>query len=180
MVSGPGGVGKGTVVDELRRLRDDVVVSVSATTRPPRPGEVDGVHYHFLEDEAFDALVAEDGLLEWATFGGHRYGTPWSSVLAELDAGRVVVLEIEVQGALQVRERFHDALLVLLCPPDEAALVERLRERGTDSDARIAERVEIGRWEQAQSHRFDHIIINDDVTAAAAAIASILDDAPVS
>ena len=179
VVSGPGGVGKGTVVRALRDRRSDLVLSVSATTRDPRPGEIAGVHYHFLDDEAFDRLVAEGGFLEWAEFGGRRYGTPWSSVSAALAAGRTALLEIEVQGALQVRERFPDALLIFLGPPDEGALLERLRRRGTDSPSRIAERLAIGRWELAQAPAFDHLVVNDDVVAAADRIASILDGAPV-
>lgn len=172
-------MGKGTVVRTLRDQRPDVELSVSATTRAPRRGEVPGVHYHFLDDDAFDRLVAEGGFLEWAEFGGHRYGTPWSSVAEALAAGRLVLLEIEVQGALQVRERFPDVLLIFLAPPDEAALLERLRRRGTDSPERIAERLEIGRWELAQAPAFDHVVLNDNVTAAAARIGSILDGVPV-
>lgn len=163
----------------LRDQRPDLELSVSATTRDPRPGEVAGVHYHFLDDAAFDRLVAEGGFLEWAEFGGRRYGTPWTSVAEALAAGRRVLLEIEVQGALQVRERFPDALLIFLTPPDEAALLERLRRRGTDSPSRIAERLDIGRWELAQAPAFDHVVVNDDVGAAAERIASILDGAPV-
>ena len=167
------------MVQALRRQRPDLELSVSATTRDPRPTETAGVHYHFLDDAAFDRLVDQDGFVEWAEFGGRRYGTPWSSVAEPLAAGRTVLLEIEVQGALQVRRRFPEALLVFLQPPDEEALIERLRRRGTDSPSRIAERLEIGRWELSQAPSFDHVVVNDDVEAAAARIGSILDGAPV-
>ncbi len=154
-------------------------MSVSATTRPPRPGERDGVDYHFLDDEAFDHLVATDALLEWADFGGHRYGTPRATVEARLAEGRTVLLEIEVQGARQIRARFADAVLVFLAPPSEDALRERLEARGSDQAERIAERLELGRAELASADDFDHVVVNDDVEAAASRIASIL-EAPVS
>lgn len=174
VVSGPGGVGKGTVVQRLAERLDDVVVSVSATTRPPRPGEEDGRHYHFLSDEAFDALVADGGFLEWAEFAGRRYGTPWSSVAGPLAAGQKVLLEIEVQGALQVRERRPDAVLIFLTPPTTEALRQRLRGRGTDDEGRIARRMEIARWELAQAGRFDHVVVNDRLDRATDEIARIL------
>lgn len=175
VVSGPGGVGKGTVVAALARRRTDLAVSVSATTRAPRPGEVDGADYHFLDDADFDALIAAGGFLEWAAFGGHRYGTPWSSVGDALRAGRRVVLEIDVQGALQVRARHPDAVLVFLHPPSIDALSVRLRARGTDDPDRIAERLRIARWELDQAGLFDHQVVNDDVERAVAAIDRILD-----
>ena len=178
VVSGPGGVGKGTVVAGLVARRDDVTVSVSATTRQPRPGELEGVHYHFLSDDHFDALVDSGGFLEWASFGGHRYGTPWTSVQEGLRSAGWVLLEIDVQGALQVRERFADAVLVFLEPPSPAALAERLRRRGSDDEERIQRRLAIARWELPQAHRFDHRVVNDDVDTAVAAIGRILDAQP--
>lgn len=145
------------------------------TTRPPRPGETDGVDYRFVDDEAFRVAVENGALLEWAEFGGHCYGTPWEGVRASLAAGRTVVLEIDVQGALQVRAHFPDALLVFLQPPDPTALRARLERRGTDSTDRIAERLKIADWEFAQAGLFDHEVVNDRVDAAVARIASILD-----
>lgn len=179
VVSGPGGVGKGTVVDALREARPDLVVSVSATTRAPRPTEVDGTHYHFLSPETFQAMIERDEFLEWAEFGGSRYGTPWSSVTGPLSEGRTVLLEIEVQGALQVRERFGDALLLFLRPPDTESLLARLNRRGTDSPERIAQRLRIAAWELEQAAHFDHQVVNDDVDAAVARITSILDTSAV-
>ncbi len=170
VVSGPGGVGKGTVVAALAARRPELHVSVSATTRPPRPGERDGVHYHFLDDATFDRLVAEDRFLEWAQFSGRRYGTPWSSVDEALAEGRTVVLEIDVQGAMQVRQRSATAVLMFLPPPSPEALRERLRARGSDDPEQVARRMEIAEWELAQADVFDHLIVNDEVGRAVAAI----------
>jgi guanylate kinase len=174
VVSGPGGVGKGTVVDALRERLPDLEVSVSATTRPRRPGEVDGVHYHFLTAEEFDERVAAGGFLEWAQFAGRRYGTPWSSVEHTLSAGRPIVLEIDIKGARQVRERFPNAVLIFLAPPSTAELEERLRRRGTDDGARVSERMAIARWELAQAPDFDHVVVNDRLDEAVERIARIL------
>lgn len=174
VVSGPGGVGKGTVVRALLQRHPDLIASVSATTRTPRPGEEDGKHYHFLDDAEFDALVADGGFLEWARFGGRRYGTPWASVRSALDDGKTVVLEIDVQGAEQVRRHYPEALLIFLRPPDRDALVERLRARGTDDPARITERMTIAERELAKADGFDHVVVNDTVDQAVAEIARIL------
>ena len=126
VLSGPSGVGKGTVVAEVRRRHPEVWVSVSVTTRRPRPGEIDGVDYSFVSDDEFDRLIAEDGLLEWAEYAGNRYGTPAAPVRERLAAGAPALLEIELQGARQVRARDDDAQLVFLAPPSWAALVDRL------------------------------------------------------
>ena len=167
-------MGKGTVVTEVRRRLPDLVVSVSATTRRPRPGEVAGRHYHFLDDAAFSALVDAGGFLEWAEFGGYRYGTPWTSIAAALQEDRPVLLEIDVQGALQVKERHPDATLIFIAPPDRAALEARLRDRGTDSDERIRERLAIADREIAAMACFDDVIVNDDLDAAVERLVHIL------
>ena len=174
VLSGPGGVGKGTVVRALRQRYPTLVVSVSATTRSPRTGELDGTHYHFLSDDEFDDLVARDGFLEWARFAGHRYGTPWSSIEAPLSNGQTVVLEIEVQGAAQVRERFPEATLIFLAPPSRDALLERLRGRGTDDPQRIAQRMALADAELAEAESFDEVVVNDTVDGAVAEIGRIL------
>ena len=174
VISGPGGVGKGTVVRALRERYPTLAVSISATTRSARADESDGVHYWFLDDDEFDALIADGGFLEWAEFAGNRYGTPWSSVEAPLHEGRTVVLEIEIQGALQVRGRFPDATLIFIAPPSIQELRQRLRGRGSDDEERIAERMRIADWEMAQAGQFDHVVVNADVGDAAAEIGRIL------
>lgn len=166
------------MVSELRRRRPDVVVSISATTRAPRPGERDGVSYHFLQPSTFDRWIEDGRFLEWAEFGGHRYGTPWISVEAALEAGRPVILEIDVQGARQVRERIPGAVLIFLEPPTSDVLGARLEARGTDDPARVAERLRIAEWELAQRTDFDHVVLNEEVDEAVEAIVRILDWSP--
>lgn len=173
VLSGPGGVGKGTVIAALRDRVDGWSVSVSATTRQPRAGETD-VDYHFVTDAEFDRMIADDELLEWARFGGNRYGTPWRSVRGPMAAGGSVLLELEINGALAVKKEFPQALLIFLHPPELDTLVARLHSRGTDDDARVAERMALAEWELAQASAFDHHVINDDVDAAADRIARIL------
>lgn len=177
VIAGPSGVGKGTVVSEVRRrLHDPPVVSVSATTRPPRPDEVDGVDYYFVDDEGFDRMERDGELLEWAeVFRGHRYGTPAGPVELHRSAGRDVLLEIDVEGARQVRERVPDAVMILLEPPSRAELERRLRSRGTESEADIAERLATADLELAQRDRFDHVVVNDDVEAASSQVAAIIE-----
>lgn len=163
VIAGPSGVGKGTVHARLRQALADTELSVSATTRPPRPGERDGVDYHFVTAERFDELIATDALLEWAEYAGHRYGTPRVPVAAAVAAGRVVLLDIELQGALQVRDHDPDALLVFLLPPSFAELEHRLRSRGTESDAAVERRLARAREELAAAYRFDIEVVNDDL-----------------
>lgn len=174
VVSGPSGVGKGTVVAALRRLRPDVALSISATTRPPRPGEVEGREYRFLSQERFDELVDAGGFLEHAAYAGRSYGTPLAPVVQRLCAGTDVILEIEVQGARQVRERLPEAVLVLLRPPTLAALRERLEQRGTEGPQEMAARLEAAEQELAAAAEFDHVLVNDDLDEAVAALDRIL------
>jgi guanylate kinase len=175
VLSGPGGVGKGTVIAALRDCLTNWSVSVSATTRAPRPGERDGVEYHFVSDAEFDRMISDDELLEWAAFGGSRYGTLWRSVREPLAHGGSVLLELEIHGALAVKKEFPQATLIFLHPPDLDTLVARLQGRGADEDDRVAERMALAEWEVVQASAFDHHVTNDDVDAASARIARILE-----
>ena len=174
VLSGPSGVGKGTVVAEVRRRHPDVWLSVSVTTRSPRPGEVDGVHYHFVDDAEFDRLIATDGLLEWAEYAGNRYGTPAAPVHRRLAVGLPALLEIELQGARQVRERAPDAQLVFLAPPSWAVLVSRLAGRGSEPPAVQERRLALAQAELDASGEFDVVVVNDDVTRAADELVGLL------
>lgn len=174
VISGPGGVGKGTVVAELVRRRPDLDVSVSATTRGPRPGEIDGVDYHFLDETDFRARVADGAFLEWAEFNDRCYGTLRAPVEAACARGRTVLLEIEVQGARQVRQRRPGALLVFVMPPSRDDLVARLRQRGDDADSR-ARRLDLAEQELDQAREFDHVIVNDDLQRCVDELERILD-----
>jgi guanylate kinase len=178
VLSGPSGVGKGTVIAEVRRRHPDVWVSVSVTTRSPRPGEVDGVHYHFVSDAEFDRLIASDGLLEWAEYAGNRYGTPASPVRMRLARGLPALLEIELQGARQVRTRSPEAQLVFLAPPSWAELVNRLTGRGSEAPAVQERRLALAQAELDAAGEFDVVVVNDDVARAADELVGLL-TAPV-
>ena len=175
VLAGPTAVGKGTVADCVRRNHPDIWISVSVTTRRPRPGEVDGLHYHFVDDEEFDRLVASDGLLEWAVVHRTaRYGTPRAPVEETLAAGRPALLEIDLQGARQVRERMPGALMVFLAPPSQAELERRLRGRGTEGPEEMARRLETAREEMAAESEFDVTIVNTDVATACATLVDLV------
>jgi guanylate kinase len=156
-------VGKGTVVIGLRKKRPDIWLSVSVTTRSPRPAEVDGREYHFVSDEAFDRMVADGELLEWAAFAGHRYGTPREPVARCLAAGVPALLEIDIEGARQVRQAVPDALLVFLAPPSWDELVRRLSGRGTEPPEVIARRLELAAREIEAGKEFDITLVNTSV-----------------
>ncbi|WP_235502247.1 guanylate kinase [Angustibacter sp. Root456] len=171
VLAGPTAVGKGTVSAFVRERYPQVWLSVSATTRPPRPGEVDGVHYRFVDDATFDAMVAAGEMLEWAVVHGrHRYGTPRGPVEQALREGRAALLEIDLQGARQVRATMPEARFVFLAPPSWDELVRRLVGRGTETEAERERRLTTAREELAAESEFDVTIVNDDVARASAAL----------
>jgi guanylate kinase len=176
VVSGPSGVGKSSVVGELRKLEPEIYFSVSVTTRQPRPGEVDGAHYHFVDRVEFDAMIADGRLLEWAEFAGNRYGTPREPVEKALAEGRPAVLEIELQGARQVRAAMPEARLVMLMPPSWDELVGRLTGRGTENEAAVQARLAEAERELAAAGEFDHRVVNADVREAAEHLLNLITD----
>lgn len=174
VLAGPTAVGKGTVAAHIRDHHPEIMLSVSATTRPPRPGEVDGEHYYFVDDAAFDRLVETGALLEHATVHNkYRYGTPREPIERALADGRSVLLEIDLQGARQVRAAAPDAKLVFLLPPSWDELVHRLVGRGTEGEEERARRLQTAKHELASQGEFDYRVVNDDVARAAAEVATL-------
>ena len=174
ILSGPSGVGKGTVVKELRRRSDRVWLSVSATTRKPRPEDKDGVTYWFKTKEEFQDMIAKDQFLEHACYSGNYYGTPEGPVNEMLAAGKDVVLEIEVQGALQVMQRRPDAVSVFIAAPVFSQIRQRLLHRGDTTGDDLESRVTTARWEYSQAPKYDFIVVNDCVENCADEIMAIL------
>lgn len=175
IISGPSGAGKGTLVRELLGRVPDIWVSVSVTTRAPRPGEVEGREYSFIGDERFSALVDNDGLLEYAAVHGNRYGTPRAAVQAKVAEGRQVVLEIDPQGAFQVKSLRNDSILVFIMPPSWEELQRRLRGRGSETKEQVERRLETAKRELDLVGEYDHVVINDDVLRAADELVAIID-----
>lgn len=177
ILSGPSGTGKTTIVQRLLGSVPGLVRSVSATTRPPRPGERDGTDYFFLSREAFDRKAGEGAFLEHAEVFGHAYGTPRDFVERETAAGRSVILAIDVQGADQVRRRYSPVISIFILPPSLSELERRLRARGTDAEAAIAGRLAQARAEMARKDQYDFVVVNDDVDAAVRAVRGHLETA---
>lgn len=175
VLSGPSGVGKSTVVAHMRKAHPEVWLSVSATTRKPRPGERDGVHYFFVTDEEMDKLIANGELLEWAEFAGEPLRHPRAAVLERLERGEPVLLEIDLQGARQVRETMSDAQLVFLAPPSWEELVRRLTGRGTEPPEVIERRLEAAKIELAAEPEFDVTLVNTSVEDVARELLALMD-----
>lgn len=163
------------MVHRVLQTRPDLVFSVSVTTRQPRTGEVEGRHYRFVSETEFSRLIETGSFLEWAEVFGHRYGTPAAEVHRALDAGRDVLLELDIQGARRVRESMPDAILVFLRPPSEEELARRLAARGTESGEALEKRMVEARRETAESSWFDHVVVNDEVEEAVAEILAIIE-----
>ncbi len=163
IITGPSGVGKGTVVKELLDKNKDIWLSISATTRNPRVGEKDGENYYFISDESFKDMIDKKEFLEWAEFAGNYYGTPLSTINEKIEKGFIVLLEIEVEGAKQIKEKFPEALSIFLLPPSKAELEKRIRNRGTEKEEAIETRLSRANYEIASSDEFDFVLTNHDV-----------------
>ena len=166
VLTGPSGVGKGTLLQALRQRHPELYLSISATTRQPRPGEVDAQHYYFVNRQQFEHMVQTDQLLEWAEYAGNYYGTPRAPVEQQIQLGQSVILEIEVIGARKIHKTFPSALRIFILPPSLAELEERLRSRGQDSEEAIAKRLSRAKAELDAADEFDLQIVNDDLETA--------------
>ena len=173
VISGASGVGKGTVLSGVMAVRTDLAFSVSATTRGPREGEIDGTHYFFISKQEFENRVANNEFLEHAEYAGNCYGTPRSYVLKLLEEGVSVILEIDLQGAIQVKERMPESVSIFILPPSFEELENRLRGRGTETPEKIEKRLAAAKHEMDMAHTYDHRIVNDDLADAYQQLRSI-------
>lgn len=173
VITGPSGTGKGTILREVISADPNIFLSVSATTRAPRMGERDGIHYHFISKKEFELKVSQDAFLEYAQYVDNYYGTLEAPVNEQLALGHDVVLEIEVQGAMQIHNKRPDAIMVFIAPPSLSALNHRLHLRGTEDEDKIRKRLETARKELAFEDQFDYIIVNDKLTNAICCLSSI-------
>lgn len=175
ILSGPSGSGKGTIIKRLLQERADTVLSISATTRAPRPGELDNVHYYFKTREAFEELISRSALLEYAEYNGNYYGTPEEPIKKWLDEGKNVILEIEVQGAEKVMDYRSDLVSIFITIPSMEELERRLRDRGTETEDKIRGRLAVAKRELSRAFRYDYVVLNDEVDLAAQRIHTIID-----
>jgi len=175
ILSGPSGVGKSTFCGRILKEDPNVVYSVSTTTRPPRPGEVDGVDYHFVSDEEFERIAASGGFVEWAYVHGHRYGTPSGFIEKSLKEGKVVLAEVDVQGGEKLKRLYPDGVSVFLVPPSFEVLAERLKGRATDDEHAIRRRIRRAREEMEHVVNYDYRIVNDDLDTAVGKLRSIVE-----
>ncbi len=166
VITGPSGVGKGTIVRKILDNHSDVWLSISATTRKPRSGEIDGQHYFFLDKKDFQEIIDKEGFLEWASFSNNFYGTPKKIVKEKIEQGTNVLLEIELEGARQIRKSFPEALQIFLAPPNLSELEKRIRGRGTESEEAIIDRLAIAKNELIAKQEFDAVVINKDIKKA--------------
>ena len=174
ILTGPSGVGKGTVVKEILGKDKDIWLSISATTREPREGEKEGENYYFLNQDKFKEMIEQNLFLEWAQFAGNYYGTPLSSVNEKIKKGFTVLLEIEVEGAKQIKEKFPNSLSIFLLPPDKAELERRIRNRGTEKEEAIKKRLSRANYEISASNQFDFALTNYDVNETAKRIINLI------
>ena len=174
IITGPSGVGKGTIVKEILDKDKDIWLSISATTRSPRMGEKDGENYYFLSDEKFKEMIEKKEFLEWAKFAGNYYGTPLSTVNKKIEMGVIVLLEIEVEGAKQIKEKFPEALSIFLLPPSKEELEKRIRNRGTEKEDAINKRLSRANFEIASSDKFDFVLTNHDVNETVKGVLKII------
>ena len=173
--SGPSGSGKGTIMKSLLAQREDTVLSVSMTTRAPRPGEIDGYHYHFVTREVFEQTIAENGFLEYAEYNGNYYGTPAAPTYRLLEEGKNVMLEIEVQGAEKIMDQGVEAVSIFITVPSFEELERRLRGRGTETEEVIRKRMQTSKYELGRAFRYQYIVLNDEVELAVDRIKTIID-----
>ena len=174
ILTGPSGVGKGTVVKEILDKEKNIWLSISATTRVPREGEKDGENYYFLDKKKFKEMIEQNLFLEWAQFAGNYYGTPLSSVNEKIKKGFTVLLEIEVEGAKQIKEKFPNSLSIFLLPPDKAELERRIRNRGTENEESIKKRLSRANYEISVSNQFDFALTNQNVNETAMRIIKLM------
>ena len=174
IITGPSGVGKGSVIKELLDKDKDIWLSVSATTRSPRMGEKNGENYYFISDEKFRDMIDKKEFLEWAQFAGNYYGTPLSTVTEKIEMGFIVLLEIEVEGAKQIKEKFPEALSIFLLPPSKEELEKRIRNRGTEKEDAINKRLSRANFEIASSDKFDFVLTNHDVNETVKGVFKII------